>query len=125
MARQPARPGGRNGREPRQPHGWAAPTAAARLNWLQPVPLPLSPLPDWLQRWNFIERARHERQLWEAFERGEDLEALVERCRQAAATGEPGAAFQLEIWQSTLVRLRRLEAVMKETRPPGGERDPD
>ena len=79
----------------------------------------MSPLPDWLQRWNFIERARLERQLWEAFERGEDLEALVETCRQAAAAGEPGAAFQLEIWQSTLVRLRRLEAVMKEKRPPG------
>ena len=29
---------------------------------------------EWLQRWNFIERARLERQLWEAFERGEDLD---------------------------------------------------
>jgi hypothetical protein len=29
------------------------------------------------QRWNFIERARLERQLWDAFERGEDLDALL------------------------------------------------
>jgi len=99
--------------------------AAARLNWPKPASLPLSPLPDWLQRWNFIERARLERQLWEAFERGEDLEGLVERCRQSAAAGEAGASFQLEIWQSTLVRLRRLEAVMKEKSPPVRERDPD
>ena len=31
----------------------------------------------WLQRWNFIERAKLERQLWDAFERGESIEALV------------------------------------------------
>jgi hypothetical protein len=100
-------------------------------------------LPGWLQRWNFIERARLERQLWEAFERGEDLEALVEGCRQAVASGkavasgeagasgeavasgEAEAAFRLEIWQATLVRIRKLEAVMRQQRPPGGggERD--
>lgn len=85
----------------------------------------MSPLPGWLQRWNFIERARLERQLWEAFERREDLEALVEHCRQEAASGQPGAAFQLEIWQATLTRIRRIEALMQQQRPPtsGGERD--
>ena len=31
----------------------------------------------WLQRWNFIERARQERVLWDAFEQGADLDALV------------------------------------------------
>jgi hypothetical protein len=82
-------------------------------------------LPGWLQRWNFIERARLERQLWEAFERGEDLEALVEGCRQAVASGkavesgETDAAFRLEIWQATLGRIRRLESVMRQQRPPG------
>ena len=29
--------------------------------------------PPWLQRWNFIERARLERQLGDAFERGEPI----------------------------------------------------
>jgi hypothetical protein len=76
-------------------------------------------LPGWLQRWNFIERARLERQLWEAFERGEDLEALVEGCRQAVAAGDTEASFRLEIWQATLGRIRRLESMMRQQRPPG------
>lgn len=86
----------------------------------------MASLPGWLQRWNFIERARLERQLWEAFERGEDLEALVEGCRQAVESGDPVAAgetdasFRLEIWQATLVRIRKLETVMRQQRPPGG-----
>lgn len=83
----------------------------------------VSSLPGWLQRWNFIERARLERQLWEAFERGEELEALVEDCRQAAAAGEAGAAFRLEIWQATLKRIRKLEAVMQQKRPPAQRQD--
>jgi hypothetical protein len=83
-------------------------------------PESVASLPGWLQRWNFIERARLERQLWEAFERGEDLEALVEGCRQAVEAGEPDSAFKLEIWQATLGRIRRLETVMRQQRPPGG-----
>jgi hypothetical protein len=76
----------------------------------------------WLQRWNFIARARLERQLWEAFERGGDLEALVEATRQEAAVGDGTAAFRLEVWQQTLVRIRRIEAAMKQTtRPPSSE----
>jgi hypothetical protein len=64
-----------------------------------------------LQRWNFIERARLERQLWEAFERKEDLEALVENC-------PPG--FQKEVWTTTLQRLRKIERMMQgQQRPPG------
>ena len=64
-----------------------------------------------LQRWNFIERARLERQLWEAFERNEDLEALVENC-------PPG--FQKEVWTTTLQRLRKIERMMQgQQRPPG------
>ncbi|KEF41557.1 MAG: hypothetical protein ER33_10760 [Cyanobium sp. CACIAM 14] len=72
---------------------------------------------SWLQRWNFIERARIERQLWDAFERREDLEALVEGCRQAVAAGDRERAFQLEVWQSTLQRIRRIEKLMADKRP--------
>jgi hypothetical protein len=76
----------------------------------------------WLQRWNFIARARLERQLWEAFEQGGDLEALVEATRQEAASGDAAVAFRLEVWQQTLVRIRRIEAAMKQTtRPPSSE----
>ena len=73
----------------------------------------------WLQRWNFIERARLERQLWDAYEQRQDLEALLQSCRAEAERGEAGAAFRLEIWQTTLERIRRLEALMKDRRPPG------
>ena len=66
-----------------------------------------------LRRWNFIERARLERQLWEAFERGEDLDALLERAHQEAQAGEE-AAFRLEVWEVTLTRIRRIEAMMKD-----------
>ena len=89
-------------------------------------PLRLSVLPEFrpvisfLQRWNFIERARFERQLWEAFERGDDLEALVEECRAAVAAGDAGRAFQLEVWTFTLARIRRIERMMRDQqRPPG------
>ncbi|MEA5413190.1 hypothetical protein VB737_15605 [Synechococcus sp. BA-120 BA3] len=68
---------------------------------------------SWLQRWNFIERARIERQLWEAFERREDLEALLEDCRRAVAAGERERAFQLEVWQTTLQRIRKIETMMQ------------
>jgi len=78
----------------------------------------------WLQRWNFIARARLERQLWEAFERGADLEALVEATRQEAASGDAAVAFRLEVWQQTLVRIRRIEAAMKQTTRPPSSEDP-
>lgn len=71
----------------------------------------LATLPLFLRRWNFIERARLERQLWDAFERGEPIEQLVEAC-------EPG--FQKEVWATTAVRIRRIEHVMANRKPPGG-----
>ena len=73
------------------------------------MPTVLTTLQGMLQRWNFIERAKLERQLWEAFERGEPLEALVENC-------PPG--FQKEVWSTTLVRIRKIEQMMQ------GKRDP-
>lgn len=86
----------------------------------------MSPLPIWLQRWNFIERAKHERSLWEAFERGDNIEQRVAELAQQLASnpaagsdaGERGAdpekRFQLEVWQATLPRIRRIEAMMRE-----------
>ncbi len=71
-----------------------------------------------LQRWNFIERARLERRLWDAFERGDDLEALVEQCRQAVEAGDRSQAFQLEVWTFTLARIRRIERLMRDQQPP-------
>lgn len=76
----------------------------------------MSPLPIWLQRWNFIERAKHEQTLWEAFERGDNLEQRVAALAEqvAAAPSQPELAFQLEVWQATLPRIRKIEAMMRE-----------
>ena len=76
---------------------------------------------DWpglLQRWNFIERAKLERQLWDAFEGGQDLEALVAECRQAVNAGASQRAFQLEVWQTTLERIRKIEGIMRGRQAP-------
>ena len=72
----------------------------------------VSGLPSWLQRWNFIERARHERALWEAFEQRQDIDALVEQCRAAVEAGDRGRAFELEVWSTTLTRIRKIERMM-------------
>ena len=41
----------------------------------------MAQLAQWLQRWNFIERARLERELGDAFERGEPIEQQGEQCQ--------------------------------------------
>ena len=76
----------------------------------------MAALPVWLQRWNFIDRARLERQLWDAFERKEDLEMLVETC-------PPG--FQKEVWTTTLQRIRKIERMMQGQPAPATGRDED
>jgi hypothetical protein len=73
-----------------------------------------------LQRWNFIERARLERRLWDAFERGEPIEQLVAGCRSAVEGGDQAQAFQLEVWTATLRRIRKIEALMRDQQRPGG-----
>jgi hypothetical protein len=72
----------------------------------------------WLRRWNFIERARLERELWDAYERREDLETRLAACRAEAESGDLAAAFRLEVWQTTLTRIRRIESLMKDQPPP-------
>ena len=74
----------------------------------------MAALPVWLQRWNFIDRAKLERQLWDAFERQEDLQALVDSC-------EPG--FQKEVWNTTLERIRKIERMMQGRQAPEPSED--
>jgi hypothetical protein len=77
----------------------------------------------WLKRWNFIERARLERELWDAFEAGDDIEAMVEQLRASlagasAATPSVGDdGFRLEVWETTRVRIRRIEKLMRDQAP--------
>ncbi|QEY32014.1 hypothetical protein EVJ50_06940 [Synechococcus sp. RSCCF101] len=72
----------------------------------------------WWQRWNFIARARLEREVWDAFERGEDLEGRLEAIREEAGM-DPGQRLRLDVWTTTLPRVRRIEGMMQgQTRRP-------
>lgn len=77
----------------------------------------------WLKRWNFIERARLERELWDAFEAGEDIEEKLERLRRSLAEAPPASpaaadsSFRLEVWETTRVRIRRIETLMRDQAP--------
>jgi len=72
----------------------------------------------WLKRWNFIERARLERELWDAFEAKEDIEEMVNALKariEAMDTTDPELGdqnFRLEVWMTTMERIRKIEAMM-------------
>ena len=73
----------------------------------------------WLKRWNFIERARLERELWDVFEAKQDPEAKLEQLQtwiDSADPSDPKLAeqrFRLEVWTTTLTRIRKIEAMME------------
>ena len=79
---------------------------------------PMADLPGFLQRWNFIERAKLERALWEAFEQGQDIDALVADCRAAVQAGDQARAFELDVWSTTLERIRKIERMMATQKQP-------
>ena len=72
----------------------------------------------WLKRWNFIERARLERELWDAFEAKEDIEAMVNALKSRIDAMDPtdpelgDQTFRLEVWITTMERIRKIEAMM-------------
>ena len=72
----------------------------------------------WLKRWNFIERARLERELWEAFEAKDAIDAMVSALKariEAADPSEPELGdqnFRLEVWVTTMERIRKIETMM-------------
>ena len=72
----------------------------------------------WLKRWNFIERARLERELWDAFEAKDDIDAMVSALKariEAADLSEPELGdqnFRLEVWVTTMERIRKIETMM-------------
>ena len=72
----------------------------------------------WLKRWNFIERAKLERELWDAFEAREDPNAKLAELQawiDAADPADPALGdqrFRHEVWTTTLARIRKIEAMM-------------
>ena len=77
----------------------------------------------WLKRWNFIERARLERELWDAFEAKQDPDAELSELKQWIEAADPSdptlgeQRFRLEVWTTTLARIRKIEAMMAAKRP--------
>ena len=72
----------------------------------------------WLKRWNFIERARLERELWDAFEAKDDIDAMVSALKariEAADPSEPELGdqnFRHEVWVTTMDRSRKMDNMM-------------
>ena len=44
-------------------------------------------------------------------------------CRQAVAAGAKERAFQLEVWQTSLERIRKIEGIMKGKQAPPAPTD--
>jgi hypothetical protein len=44
----------------------------------------------------------------------------VSECRAALEAGDRGRAFQLEVWETTLKRIRKIETLMRDQKPPPG-----
>ncbi len=77
----------------------------------------------WLKRWNFIERAKLERELWDAFEARQDPDAKLAELKDWIDAADPGdptlgdQRFRLEVWTTTLARIRKIEAMMAGKQP--------
>ena len=68
----------------------------------------------WLKRLNFMETAKLEMELMKAFEAGEDLDLKLDAQSQLAAGGNPEDVWKLEVWQKMLVRIRKMQELMKD-----------
>ena len=74
----------------------------------------------WLKRLNFMETAKLEMELMKAFEAGEDLEAKLAAQDALARDGDAEQAWKLEVWQKMLVRIRKMQNLMKDKVDPNG-----
>ena len=74
----------------------------------------------WLKRLNFMETAKLEMELMKAFEAGEDLDAKLSAQAQIAAGGDAEEIWRLEVWQKMLLRIRKMQELMKDKPDPNG-----
>jgi DNA-binding transcriptional regulator/RsmH inhibitor MraZ len=72
----------------------------------------------WLKRLNFMETAKLEMELMKAFEAGEDLDAKLEAQAQIAGGGDAEEIWRLEVWQKMLLRIRKMQELMKDKPDP-------
>ena len=74
----------------------------------------------WLKRLNFMETAKLEMELMKAFEAGEDLDAKLEAQAQIAGGGDAEEIWRLEVWEKMLLRIRKMQKMMKDKPDPKG-----
>ena len=74
----------------------------------------------WLKRLNFMETAKLEMELMKAFEAGEDLDAKLDAQAQIAGGGDAKEIWRLEVWQKMLLRIRKMQDLMKDKPDPKG-----
>ena len=73
----------------------------------------------WLKKLNFMETAKLEMELMKAFEAGENLDAMIQsQADLAANTEDPEQAWKLDVWQKMLVRIRKMETMMRDESQP-------
>jgi DNA-binding transcriptional regulator/RsmH inhibitor MraZ len=74
----------------------------------------------WLKRLNFMETAKLEMELMKAFEAGEDLDAKLDAQALIAGGGDAEEIWRLEVWQKMLLRIRKMQDLMKDKPDPKG-----
>ena len=73
----------------------------------------------WLKKLNFMETAKLEMELMKAFEAGDNLDAMIQsQADLAASTDDPEQAWKLDAWQKMLVRIRKMETMMRDQNQP-------
>ena len=72
----------------------------------------------WLKRLNFMETAKLEMELMKAFEAGLDLDAKLADQAALASKGDAEQAWKLAVWQKMLVRIRKMQSMLKDKPDP-------
>jgi hypothetical protein len=73
----------------------------------------------WIKKLNFMETAKLEMELMKAFEAGEDLDQkLQEQADVAKQSNDPEQSWKLDVWTKMLVRIRKMETLMRDQNQP-------
>ena len=73
----------------------------------------------WIKKLNFMETAKLEMELMKAFEAGEDLDQKLQgQADLAQQSKNPEQTWKLEVWTKMLVRIRKMEMMMRDQSQP-------
>ncbi|MDA7431459.1 hypothetical protein N8483_02430 [Synechococcus sp. AH-601-O20] len=73
----------------------------------------------WLKKLNFMETAKLEMELMKSLDAGENIETKVsDQQRLVEQTKDAEQAWKLEVWQKMLVRIRKMESMLNQSKDP-------